>query len=186
MLKIKLIMAALLAIGFAGQTFASDEEAPAKPAAKKRVVVVAAGVDINAVATPKPAKWTAAQCAEKCTKAKCKGLSEDAEETATPTPAQAKVGMVAGLACSLNCKSPDKAATLVDCVIPLYAAKCLSIKVEAAEGKAKKFTNCHHLSNAVSAIIVGPVYLQRENAAKPEAAAAWDALKALDTSANAG
>lgn len=171
-------MAALLAFGFATSSYAG------KPAARKAGPASAAGID--GLPAPKPAKWTAAQCAANCSKAKCKGLADDADETTPPTPAQTKTGMTASLGCALNCKAPDKAATMVDCVVGAYAANCLAIKAAVAKsGKLNRLSNCQLLSNGISAIVVGAVYIPRDNTEKPEAATAWAALKALETTSAA-
>lgn len=172
MLKIKMIMAALLAIGFASHTFAGDEsDTPPvtnkSSKTKKRTHSESNHASADVASKAKKAKWDAKKCKDMCTENACKGIKNEDE------PINKAKGKARAVECAQNCKKPESAATMVDCVIPVYAANCLNDKRD--EG-------CRHISNGVSAITVGAVYLGRKNEDSP-AKAAWEALKALDQAA---
>lgn len=170
MLKIKMIMAALLAISFASPTFASDEVDASQPPVKKQRTG-----KVNAKTGPKPQKWSAADCVEKCTKAHCKGLEAGSEDSATPTAAQAKNGLKRAFDCAENCKAPGKARAMGDCLPGVY-------KAQGCMGN-KRDDTCKKLSNGMSAIVMDG-YENRDNSNDAPAQAFWGAVKSFDVVTN--
>lgn len=103
MLKIKMIMAALLAIGFASQTFASEDGAPLPTPAPKGAAKVSAN-------TP-GGKWTAEQCNANCDATKCAATEakfQECSDKCKATPMQILRCSAAGY--KKHCMLPDMSA----------------------------------------------------------------------------
>jgi len=171
MLKIKMIMAALLAVGFASQTFAGDEVAPPPPSPRgspKAGAKTAGGP--NAAR-----KWTEtgeelkAKCNDVCTKNACKAPGGKGFDTA--------------VACATNCR---KAATfeIADCVPMAYNFNCGKFADPAAKAAAKATPadeKCLTLAKG-NAAIMNKIYENRDNKASSQGGGKMSAEEAADES----
>lgn len=143
MLKIKMIMAALLAIGFASQTFAGDDGAP--PAKKAKTSAKTPGANATR-------KWTETgealteKCKSNCDKEPCKNKNTAVE-------------------CATNCRKTAP-LELVDCTPGAYAANCgayASAESKAANAATAKTDEvCLTLAKA-NAAIMNKIYVNRDN-----------------------
>ncbi len=160
-------MAALLAIGFVGQTFA--EEAPPPPPAK------GAKTAANTPSGPNAArKWTEVgdalkeKCNNECTKAKCKAPGK---------------GFDMAVACATNCR---KVATfeIADCVPMAYNFNCGKFADPAAKAAAKANPadeKCLTLAKG-NAAIMNKIYENRDNKASSQGGGKMSAEEAADES----
>ena len=186
MLKIKMIMAALLAIGFASSTFASegDENAAPKKTAKTHGGAAKASGGAAGAGTVMKAnqikKWTQTgdelkeECNRVCTKAECK---------------KAQGGHTIAAECAKNCRKVVP-YTLVDCTIGAFVNYCGAYakadEATAAKLAAKKDAGderCLMLAKANNKILE-EVYKGRDNEGSATQKT-WQDLKELDAAAAA-
>jgi hypothetical protein len=178
MLKIKMIMAALLAIGFAGQTFASEDVPPPPPPSKSSKTKPAHGGRPGTPVAGGPnaaRKWTEtgeelkAKCNDACTKNACKAAGGK--------------GFDMAVACATNCR---KVATfeIVDCVPMAYNFNCGKFADPAAKASAKATPadeKCLTLAKG-NAAIMNKVYENRDNKASSQGGGKLSAEEAADES----
>jgi hypothetical protein len=163
MLKIKMIMAALVALGFASQTFAEDssEMAPPPPkssAKRAKTPAKAKGPAGTVMKAGQVAKWRETgnalkdKCNTMCTKAACK---------------RPQGGHTIAAECAKNCRKVV-AFELVDCTVGAFAAYCgayakadEATKAKLDAKKAAGDERCLLLAKA-NAKIMDTIYLNRD------------------------
>ena len=161
-------MAALLAIGFASQTFAAEDGAPLPTPAPKGAKTTAGGP--NAAR-----KWTETgealktKCNDACTKNACK--------------APGGKGFDMAVACATNCR---KVATfeIADCVPMAYSFNCGKFADPAAKAAAKATPadeKCLTLAKG-NAAIMNKIYENRDNKASSQGGGKMSADEAADES----
>jgi hypothetical protein len=130
MLKIKLLMAALLAVGFASQTFAADDEATPKSKTHAKHAD-ATHADAASTKADKGTKWTAQECNSHCDAKKCLTLSVlvDCSEKCKATPMQ--IWECTGNGYKKNCMKPDMSENIKnkDCEKISYALSAQAFKM---------------------------------------------------------
>lgn len=186
MLKIKMIMAALLAIGFAGQTFANDDAVPPPPKSSPKTSASKTAGGPNAAR-----KWTETgdalkeKCNNECTKAKCKAAGGK--------------GFDMAVACATNCRK-EATFEIADCVPMAYNFNCGKFANPDAKAAAKANPadeKCLTLAKGNAAIMnkiyenrdkkkgVPEMFSSEERASatddqKSREARIWDLLKSID------
>ena len=162
MLKIKMIMAALLAIGLASPTFAGDDSEMSPPPAPHKGSPKSSSKKAKGPGTVmkahEVAKWREtgdalkAKCNDKCTKAECK---------------KPQGGHTIAAECAKNCRKVVP-FELVDCTVGAFAAYCgayakadEATKAKLDAKKAAGDERCLLLAKA-NAKILDMVYLNRD------------------------
>lgn len=163
MLKIKMIMAALVALGFASQTFALDEDSLPAPSSKSsakraKTPAKAKGPAGTVMKAGQVAKWSETgnalkdKCNRMCTKAACK---------------RPQGGHTIAAECAKNCRKVV-AFELVDCTVGAFAAYCgayakadEATKAKLDAKKAAGDERCLLLAKA-NAKIMDTIYLNRD------------------------